>query len=102
MGFQNGDGRLKCRGQVFILRLTLGGLAEISTRLSLTGPMALMQGLRSLQPDEGRVLLECLMRPAPPLEDARSPAADFTPEDIVAALPVICDVFEKAFTQNDN
>lgn len=102
MAFQVGDGHVVINNCRYGLRLTVGALAEISTRLSLFGPDTLMQGLRSLQAEEGRVLLESLMRPCLPPDGANpvgsgSPVARLTEADIAKALPAICEVFEHAF-----
>jgi len=98
MGFQAGDGAVSISGKAVTLRLTLGALAEISTRMSLFGPDALMQGLRALQPEDGRLLLECLMLPDLPHGDARALAAELTMQEIAALLPAVCEIFEQAFS----
>lgn len=98
MQFQLGDGLWRFQGRTYLLRLTLGGLAELSSRLSLSGPDALASTLRSMSPETGRVLLEVLLRPALPLEDAGPSAAALQNADIVTALPIICEVFEYAFS----
>ena len=41
MGYQKGDEIITVAGQDYGLRLTMGALAELDTRLSLSGPTAL-------------------------------------------------------------
>ena len=68
-----------CRGDVlfgigdttYVLRLTLGALAEIDQRLGVNGPLELAEKLRRFSVDKASVnhafvLLECLLRPAFP------------------------------------
>ncbi len=101
MDFQRGDIHIILSGRSYALRLTLGALAEISSRLSVRGPQELSLRLRKLSPADGRVLLACVMRPClSPLVGSAAiaePAADFSPRDIARALPAICQLFEEAF-----
>ena len=48
MGFQRGDQRLTLQKQTYGLRLTMGALAEITSRLSARGPQELSLRLRSI------------------------------------------------------
>ncbi len=98
MDFQKGDQLIILQGQIYGLRLTLGGLAEISSRLSARGPRELSLRLRSLSAAEGRVLLACVMRPCLPSgANVSGPAAEFSDEDIAQVMPDICRLFEEGF-----
>ena len=98
MGFQRGDQRLTIKDQTYGLRLTMGALAEITSRLSASGPQELSLRLRSMSVAEGRVLLACVMRPCLPLgADVTGLAASFSDEDIAQAMPQMCKLFEEAF-----
>ena len=103
MDFQRGDIHITLAGQSYGLRLTMGALAEISSRLSVRGPQDLSLRLRNLSPADGRVLLACVMRPClSPLAGSAAlaePAANFSRQDIVRALPAICQLFEQAFAR---
>ncbi len=111
MGFQKGDVPIIIDGAPHYLRLTIGGLAEISEQLSSSlnnfatiGPRALSQCLRSLSVAEARVLLTCLV--SPPIPTGSLPARDkeivsaaaVSDEDMTQLLPAICRVFEQAFS----
>ena len=99
MGFQRGDQRLTLQDQTYGLRLTMGALAEITSRLSASGPQELSLRLRSMSVAEGRVLLACVMRPCLPLgADVTGLAASFSDEDIAQAMPIICRLFEDSFS----
>ena len=99
MGFQRGDQRLTIKDQTYGLRLTMGALAEITSRLSASGPQELSLRLRSMSVAEGRVLLACVMRPCLPLgADVTGLAASFSDEDIAQAMPIICRLFEDSFS----
>ena len=99
MGFQKGDFYIVIEQQAYGLRLTMGALAEISSRLSAAGPQALAMRLRSLTPADGRVLLACVMRPCLPPEDTRRRSvATLSDAEISSLLPVICQLFEQAFS----
>ena len=99
MGFQRGDQRLTIKNQTYGLRLTMGALAEITSRLSASGPQDLSLRLRSFDVAEGRVLLACVMRPCLPLgADVTGLAASFSDEDIAQAMPIICRLFEDSFS----
>ena len=100
MGFQSGDTLIHIKNKSFRLRLTMGALAELNFRLSVTGPQDLSLRLRALTPAEGRVLLACLMRPCLPLEaDISRLAADVPGKDIARVMPAICRLFEEAFSR---
>ena len=99
MGFQRGDQQIVINGISYGLRLTLGALAEITSRLSVSGPQELSGRLRRLTPADGRVLLACVMRPCLPSKvHIIRLAAHFSNGDIAAAMPVICRLFEEAFS----
>lgn len=91
MGFQKGDQVIFIQSQRFTLRLTLGALAEISERLDVNGPDALLRKLAVLDALKVRLILNCLMHPR--LEGDVLMSDD----DIAKALPKICEVFEYAF-----
>ena len=98
MGFQRGDQRLTLQDQTYGLRLTMGALAEITSRLSASGPQELSLRLRSMSVAEGRVLLACVMRPRLPLgADVTGLAASLTVEQVTQILPQMCKLFEEAF-----
>lgn len=99
MGFQKGDQRVFIGDKSFRLRLTLGSLAEINSRLGTAGPQALSGQLRSLTAAQARVLLACVLRPClSPEKDADMSAALFSKADIADAMPAICRLFEEAFS----
>jgi len=88
MGFQKGDARVVLNDQRVTLRLTIGGLAEISARLSITGPEALQSELITLNLSKARVIFECLSVGEIP---------QMTDSQIMQVLPQICEAFENAF-----
>lgn len=99
MGFQTGDQQIVIKGKSYVLRLTMGALAEITSRLSVSGPQELSGRLRHVTPRDGRVLLACVMRPCLPSKvNIIRLAAHFSDGDIAAALPAICRLFEEAFS----
>ena len=57
MGYQKGDGIITVAGQNYGLRLTMGALAELDTRLSLSGPTALATRFKQASREEASVLL---------------------------------------------
>jgi hypothetical protein len=96
MSFQKGDRHITIGEQPYLLRLTMGALADISQQLSARSPYALSQRVQALTLAEARVLLTCLLRPAPfgalTVTVAALPAAE-----IQRLLPDICAVFEESF-----
>lgn len=98
MSYQKGDVFITVSGKNYGLRLTMGALAELDTRLSLSGPAALAKRLRHLTPDEARVLLACVMRPCAPSGDVDASAASFSKTDIAQVMPQLCRLFEEAFS----
>lgn len=96
MLFQKGDRRITIDGQPCLMRLTMGGLADISQQFSATSPRALSRRMQALTTAEARVLLTCLLRPAPDGAMTASVAA-LPPGEIQALLPDICAVFEESF-----
>ena len=99
MGFQSGDQSILVCGRAYSLRLTMGALAEMSSRLLASGPQELSLRLRSLSVADGRVLLACVMRPCLPAKvNVSRLAARFSDSDIAEAMPVICRLFEEAFS----
>ena len=98
MTYQKGDQSVSLGTSSVTLRLTMGALAEITSRLGASGPQSLSGQLRHLNPAQGRELLACLMRPCSPLpESADRSAASFTDGEIARAMPAICRLFEEAF-----
>ena len=98
--FQNGDGEIIIAGQTYGLRLTIGGLAELNSRLSVKGPQELSSRLRDLTTADGRALLACMMRPCLPSGDVSAPAANFSSfssAQIADVMPIICELFEAVF-----
>ena len=98
--FQPGDVHVQIKGEPVTLRLTLGALAHISSRLSAPSPRALSSALRSLTPEQARVLLSCLS--CPPLPEADGSVGLVSETDVQRLLPDICRVFETAFLCEDN
>jgi len=99
MGYQCGDQLVTLQKATYGLRLTMGALAEITSRLSAKGPQELSLRLRVLNAADGRALLACVMRPCLPLgADVTGLAASFSEDDIAKAIPVICRLFEEAFS----
>ena len=98
MNYQKGDGLITVSGTEYSLRLTMGALAELDTRLSLSGPAALANRLRHLSLSEARVLLVCVMRPCAPSEVSAAPAASFSDAEIAKVMPQVCALFETAFS----
>ena len=97
-GFQRGDKKIVIDNKTYGLRLTMGALAELNTRLSTGGTQGLSLRLRGLTPADGRVLLACVMRPCLSQQlDHTEPAAHSSDADIAAAMPMICRLFEEAF-----
>lgn len=105
--FRKGDVYVEIKGRRYILRLTLGALAEIDERLGVKGPLELAKKLKGFSADEGRVetalhLLECLLRPAFPAPvsvggvdiPALVKAADFK-----SFMPAITHLFEMSFKE---
>ncbi len=92
MGFQKGDVFVTLAGQDVCLRLTLGALAEMSERLSITGIEAFNSIFHALDFNKTRIILDCVMRPThanfPVLSEA----------DVLQTLPKICELFEHAFS----
>lgn len=91
MQFQRGDAIVSLSGGTVHLRLTLGGLAEISQTLEVAGPQALMGKLSTLGPASCISLLKILTRPS------GACAAVPSDTDLVQILPALCEVFEHAF-----
>jgi len=101
MSYQKGDGLITVAGENYSLRLTMGALAELNTRLSLSGPTALATRLRQMTRKEARVLLACVMRPCLSPKEAPPPAAIFTDGQIAQAMPEVCRLFEEAFRETE-
>lgn len=99
MSFQKGDQLISIGTSSVTLRLTIGALAEINSRLGASGPQSLSGRLRRFTPSQGRELLACLMRPNSPLPgSADRSAALISDADIARAMPAICRLFEEAFS----
>lgn len=98
MHYRKGDGLITVSGKNYGLRLTMGALAELDTRLSLSGPAALAKRLRHMSTDEARVLLACVMRPCSPSRDITASAVNFSDEDIAQTMPAVCRLFEEVFS----
>lgn len=98
MGFQKGDQQIFIVGKTYDLRLTMGALAAISSRLEAAGPKELSARLRHLSAAQGRMLLACVMRPCFLSETCpEGLAARFSDSEIAEAMPIICCLFEEAF-----
>jgi len=92
MGYQKGDGTAVIGNHEYGLRLTMGALAEMSSKLSISGPAELAKCLRDMCRGHGCVVLRSLMRAC-----SSDVPTSFTDEDITRALPEICRLFEEAF-----
>lgn len=67
--FQKNDVVLDIQGRAYILRLTLGVLAEIDEVLSVNGPLELAAKMKLMSTntqglEEAQRLLKCVLRPA--------------------------------------
>ncbi|PHS40232.1 MAG: hypothetical protein COA91_04445 [Robiginitomaculum sp.] len=65
-GFQKGDVAFQIEGRTYRLRLTLGSLAHMESRLGVRGPLELAQKIRNFanckhNPSEVLALLECML-----------------------------------------
>lgn len=65
------------------LRLTVGGLAELSDRFHAASPVALADQIRDLSPDGARHLLTALLRPS----GSDGEVARLTDEAVAALMP---------------
>ena len=68
-GFRKGDSTVVIKGETYVLRLSLGALAEMDHRLGVSGPLELAEKLKTLSAnmesaETAFTLLECLLRPA--------------------------------------
>lgn len=98
MGHQKGDQQITLKGKAYTLRLTMGALADLNSRLCVKGPQDLSLRLRSLNAAQGRVLLACVMRPCLPRGAANAmPAATLSDAELSAVMPAVCKLFEEAF-----
>ena len=104
MGFQPGDQRVRIDTHTRTLRLTVGALAHIGSRLSAPGPKALAGAMRRIGPDEARVLLTCLLVADCSSAEVTSAQSDFdksvaqlSDADVLVFVPAICAVFEESF-----
>lgn len=98
MGFQPGDQTIVIGDYPVTLRLSMGALASISSRLSASGPAALAQALRHMGPDEARVLLACLIVcDSPSSQTISQSAAHLSDEAVGVYVPALCTVFEQSF-----
>lgn len=86
--YQPGDRFVRAGGELLRLRLTLGALVDISERLGAPGPESLSGMLRNLNGSDARDLLRAL--------SGRRDAI-LSDEEVKAALPAMCEVFEMAF-----
>ena len=98
MGFQRADQTIFIGKNPVTLRLTIGALASISSRLSASGPAALAAALRRIGPDEARVLLACLIVcDSPSSQRISQSAAQLSDEAVGAYVPALWVVFEQSF-----
>lgn len=79
------------RGDIYTplgqLRLTVGGLAEITDRLAAPSAAKLAERLRQLNPNDARILLTALLRPV-----GKALSVDALEDDVVAqCVPSIAD-----------
>lgn len=109
-GFRKGDVSISIGGKAYVLRLTLGALAEIDQRLAVRGPVELAEKLKNLSANDESAetaftLLECLLRPAisPPcglgVADIPSLVRQANPQEF---MPIISALFEKNFGGKTN
>lgn len=92
--WHGGDRLVKAGSRELRLRLTVGALAEIDSRLGIQGPVALSERMRSLGPDDLDHMLCALLRPVHG-EGAPALARSVPP---VQASRAIADLFEEAFS----
>lgn len=91
--FQPADQQVHIQGQDYNLRLTLGGLAEISQSLKAAGPKALSARMKLLTPEYARLMLIALLRPCHSADMPQLSANDLT-RKIMQAMALI---FEQSF-----
>lgn len=97
MSYQKGDGRIVLGGQVFGLRLTMGALAEISDKLSISGPAGLASCLRKMNPTYCKILLSSMITAGGQVAPNELSQCEFSKPEMAAALPEVCRLFEEAF-----
>lgn len=108
--YRKGDVSIQIEGVAYILRLTLGALAEIDHRLGVKGPLELAEKLKGFSADQqsaedALILLECLLRPAFP-SLSRAGAVNI-PALVKCAdpnmfMPKIASLFEMNFKGGDD
>jgi len=97
MEFRPGDVIIKIEETAYTLRLSMSALINLSSRLSIAGPLALADRLSGLNCNDARVLLDCvLIVPGCP---SKSPIVSMSDKHIQALLPDICHLFEQAFSK---
>lgn len=99
--FRKSDILVLIDGETYILRLTLGALAEIDARLCVNGPLELAEKFKQFSAgktnaSDACILLECLLRSSLPPHAANIPAIA-KKADMHVVLPQIATLFETGF-----
>ena len=90
-GFQNGDYIYAHNGQTVHLRLTLGALAEICSRLNVEDISELSTRIRSADKENIIIIYNALYRFSQTVE------ADFSDLNLQMAMPALAQILETAF-----
>jgi len=91
--YQPADQQVSIQGQDYSLRLTLGGLAEMSQSLKAAGPLALSARMKSLTAEHTQLMLTALLRPCHHADMPQLSVHDLTQE----TLQAIALIFEQSF-----
>lgn len=91
-GFQKGDYIFVHDGKPVYLRLTLGALSEICTRLDTPDFSHLSKRIRRAEKEDIAIIFRALSRPA------HADSFNFSALNIAEAMPALATVFETAFS----
>lgn len=94
MRWQSGDAVIQVGGKEVLLRLTMGALAELDARLGVSGPEELAEKFRNLKQVDARQILACLVTDRAAIGDVLI----MPDEALRGVLPVMCRLFEEAFS----
>lgn len=94
MTWQAGDAAITVNGNDIPIRLTMGALAELDARLGVSGPEALAEKFRALNHTDAKQILASLVTDRTRIGDILM----ITDTDLRGALPIMCRMFEEAFT----
>ena len=100
-GFQKGDVAIKIEGRTYRLRLTMGSLALIESRLEVKGPLELAQKIREFanskhSPADALALLECVLCAQDGVGTTRIPAMIKRAKPC-EYMPALARLFEETF-----